>query len=617
MDAQTVEQAHTLLRRGDVAGAIGRLQAALGATPPQPQSLKLLARLALREQQSALAGRALEQALAALPDDAEIHALLAAAARIAGDADALVTAARRALALDAGEPLAAALLTETLRDRLQLGEALAVADACLARRPQDWGTRLARADALQFAGEAESAAADARQTLEHAPSLQAITFACQSLLYLDEHAPDERARDERTSDERSQGGLVPDEIVRAQTYPSGPGAMPAAAVLARHCELASRVPALRLPPPTMSGWRPGQRPLRVALLSADLRRHPVGLFVEPLLAGWDRRRIAPICYSDGRPDATTARLRGLCPQWRDLHGLPDEAVARQLRDDGVDILLDLGGHTHGSRPRLLASRCVAVQLGWLGYLFDTGYASCDGVIGDAATLPDGTASARRPWRLPGSLLCLPPMQDAPQVTARPSAAAPTFGSFSHLAKLSPHTVALWARVLDAVPGSRLLLCALGLADASIRERIRARFTAAGLDPARLELRPPVLDPHAFLSQYGDVDIALDPLPFNGGTTTLQALWQGVPVITLPGERMAARTGLSILGTAGLGSGPGSLVARDADDYVRLAADLAADGDRRVRLRGSMRARLLDSGLADGRRFADGFATLLESAAATG
>ena len=601
MDAQTVEQAHALLRRGDIAGAIGHLQGALGATPPRPQSLKLLARLALREQQAALAARALEQARTALPADAEVHALQAAAARIAGDADALAAAARQALALDPGEPLAAALLTEALRDRLQLGEALQVADACLARRPQDWGTRLARADVLQFAGEAAAAAEDARQTLDHAPSLQAITFACQSLLYLDEPTVDEPTVDAPALDAPASA----DRPARAAA--SG---MAADAVLARHRELAARVPPLRLPPPGAPDWRPGRRPLRVALLSADLRHHPVGLFVEPLLAGWDRARIAPVCYSDGRPDATTARLRELCPQWHDLRGRSDEAVARQLREDRIDVLLDLGGHTHGSRPRLLATRCVPLQLGWLGYLFDSGYASSDGVIGDAATLPDGTASARRAWRLPGSLLCMQPARQAPEVAVRPAGAVPTFGSFNHLAKLSPRTVALWTRVLDAVPGSRLVICALGLADAPTRDRIRDRFAAAGLAPDRLELRPPVLDPQAFLSQYGDIDVALDPLPFNGGTTTLQALWQGVPVVTLPGERMAARTGLSILGAAGLDA----LVARDPDDYVGIAAALVADGAERARLRGSMRARLLDAGLCDARRFAEGFAALLESAA---
>lgn len=586
MDQQTVEQAHGLLRRGDVAAAIRLLRAVLGTTPIRPQSLKLLARLALREQQTALAARALLEAQRVLPADAEVHALQAAAAKIAGDTDALVAAARRALALDAGEPLAAALLTETLRDRLQLGEAIAVADACLARRPQDWGTRLARADALQFAGEAAAAATDAQQTLEHAPSLQAITFACQSLLYLDEPAAD------------------------ASAPTDAHAARPAHAVLARHRELAARIPTLRLPSPPALDWQPGTRPLRVALLSADLRRHPVGMFVEPLLADWNRGRIAPLCYSDGPADATTARLHGLCPDWRDLRGLPDEAVARQLREDRIDILIDLGGHTHGSRPRLLASRCAPLQLGWLGYLFDTGYAHCDGVIGDAATLPVGSASARRPLRLPGSFLCLPPSADAPDIVTRAAQAAPTFGSFNHLAKLSPRTVALWARVLAAVPHSRLVMCALGLADAHTGARICERFAAAGVDPARLELRPPNFDPRGFLAQYGDIDIALDPLPFNGGTTTLQALWQGVPVVSLPGERMAARTGLSILGAAGLDD----LVARDADDYVGIAAALMEDGARRNDLRASMRARLLDAGLCDAARFADGYAELLECAA---
>ena len=593
MDQTAVAQAQQMLRRGDVGAAIRHLSPALDANPARPLSLKLLARLALHQQDMALAGRALRHALQSQADDAELHALRAAAAKIAGDSAALEEAARHAVSLDPGEPLATALLSEVLRDQLRIDEAISVASACLERRPDDWGTRLARADALQFAGEAAAAEHDARVAARDG-SMQALQMACSSLLYLDE-----------------PGAIMPDVVLAAAenagTGAAGPGI---ASVLERHRHLARAMPPLRLPPPQHRDTGIDGRPLRVGLLSPDLRRHPVGLFIEPLLAAWDRRRIQPFCYSDGVGDATTSRLRAQCGDWRDIRGESDMRVAQRLREDRIDVLLDLAGHTHGSRPQLLASRCVPRQFGYLGYLFDTGLDTCDGVIGDAFNLPPGTGSTARPLRLPGSFLCFLPPPDAPEVKIRGPRRATVFGSFNHLAKLSPRTIALWSRTVNAVPDSRLVLCALGLADPGTRERVRTRFVDAGLAGDRLELRPPVTSGlPAFLAQYADIDIALDPLPFNGGTTTLQALWQGVPVLTLPGERMAARSGLSILSALGLDT----LVARDADDFVRIATMLAGDAAGRAGLRASMRTRMEDAGLCDARRFAGAFSDLLESA----
>lgn len=563
------------MRRGRVGQAVQELSAALTALPPPPLALKLLARLALHQQQLPLARQALDRASALLPGDAEVHALLAVSAKISGDPQSLEAAARRALAIDPAEPMAATLLVEHLRDRLRLTEALQVADRCLQRTPDAYGVRLARSGLRLFCGEVAGADEDARVAVRNSKSLPARQNACNALLYLDV-----------------------DQL--AAVEPGG--------VLARHLRLFREVAPLAAPMRARPPYRPGARPLRVGMLSPDLRRHPVGWFVEPLLAGWDRDRIVPICYSDGTPDTTTARLRGYAADWRDTRGESDARVMQRIQDDAIDVLLDLSGHTHGSRPHLLASRSAPLQLGYLGYLSDTGMAGCDGVVGDAVTLPRGTASTRRALRLPGCFLCYLPPVETPPVIERDPDAPLTFGSFNHLAKLSPATVALWARVLDAVPCSRLTLCALGLADTGARERILERFVAHGVAEERLELRPPNMDLAGFLRQYDEVDIALDPLPFNGGTTTLQALWQGVPVLTWPGERMAARSGASILGAAGLTE----LIAHDADDFVARAVALANDSLRRRVLRQTLRERLRDAGMNDPQRFAGGFAELLEA-----
>ncbi|MCM2336428.1 MAG: hypothetical protein NDI66_06575 [Pseudomonas sp.] len=567
MDQDLLDSAHRLLRDGRVDDAVRSLLPALEASPPAVGALRLLARLALRGEDRALAARALQQGLRARPDDPELLALDAVDAKLGGDDQRLLDSARRAVAIDPAQPIAVPLLAEALRDRLALTEALHVTGTCLQRNPDNTATAVARADVLQFAGEADAAALQAHRAAQSG-NVAAGQLACSTLLYLDDAPPQD--------------------------------------VLAAHLAFGRRVPGLALPRPSPGS---GGGPLRVGLLSPDLRRHPVGMFVEPLLAGWDRQRVRPFCYSDATPDAHTTRLRSRCPDWRDVRGRGDDDVARLMAGDAIEVLVDLAGHTHGSRPRLLASRVAPTQLGYLGYLFDTGLAGLDGVVGDAATLPASTACARRPLRLPGSFLCFAPPPDTPAVASRDSARTLTFGSFNHLAKLSPATVALWARVLRAVPGSRLLLCALGLADGGVRARIAARFAAAGVTGDRLELRPPRLDPAAFLSQYDDVDIALDPLPFNGGTTTLQALWQGVPVVTRPGARMAARSGLSILGAAGLGE----LVAADDDAFVATAVALAGDGARRAALRRTLRERVHAGGLCDARRFAAGFADLLDAA----
>ena len=569
MDQTLIAQAHALLQRNQLDAAFERLMPALDEDQALPLSLKLLLRLALQTGRMEVAVRAMRRAIALLPQDAEVHALAAAGAKIVGNGEGLERSARRALQLDAAQPLATALLVERLGERLDFSEALKVADAYLSHAPRDWGVRLARANIQLFSGDAAAAAEDADTAARESSSMQARQTALSSLLYMD--------------------------------------AVAAEPALARHVALASQIEPWALPPSPRQD-RGNGRPLRIGLLSADLRMHPVGLLLEPLLRAHDRDRAGLFCYHDGAPDPQTERLQAACPQWRDVRGQPDGAVARQMHEDGIDVLVDLAGHTAGSRTRLLASRVAQLQVGYLGYLFDTGFESNDGVVGDHWTLPADTRSARNPLRMGGSFLCFATPVDAPPVAARRSG-VPTFASFNHLAKLSPATLQLWARVLAAVPDSRLLLCALGLADAGVRHKLGERLAAQGIDPSRVELRPPVLDTPAFLRMYDEVDIALDPLPFNGGMTTLNALWQGVPVITLPGERMASRTGASILSAIGMES----CIASSEHDYVAIAAQLASESRLLIDFRASVRDRLAASSLMDAQAFADRFCRLLEDA----
>jgi predicted O-linked N-acetylglucosamine transferase (SPINDLY family) len=351
--------------------------------------------------------------------------------------------------------------------------------------------------------------------------------------------------------------------------------------------------------------REPERRLRVGYLSADMRLHSVAYFLAPLLAAHDRAAVEVHGFpSVRRPDATTERLRGLCDGWTPVHALSDADAAAAIRDAGIDVLVELGGHTGQSRLRVLAHRPAPVQVSWLGYPNTTGLDAVGFRLTDAMVDPEGDADAHhveKLWRLPSGFLCYEPPPAAPDVGPPPSAATGTitFGSFNTLAKTSPRTIELWARILRHVEGSRLVLKSGPLADAGVRQRVTQLFAQQGVDAARLVLdgRTGSLDAH--LARYGEIDVALDPFPYNGTTTTCEALWMGVPVVALEGDRHVARVSASILRRLGLDG----LVASTPKDYQAIATGLARDRARLAELRRGMRERMRGSPLGDGARFA--------------
>ena len=344
-------------------------------------------------------------------------------------------------------------------------------------------------------------------------------------------------------------------------------------------------------------------PLRVGFVSGDLKVHPTGHFLESVLEHIDRRRIELVAYPTRRnADELTERIRPRFAAWTSLASLSDEQAARRIRDDRIDVLVDLSGHMNCNRLPLFAWRPAPVQASWLGYFASTGMHEIDYVLGDRHVLPDGSQAqfTETVWRLPDSYLCFTPPAERVAVAPPPLAANGhvTFGCFNHLMKMNDAVVAVWARILHAVPNARLFLKAKQLDDACARDATRARFASHGIDASRLILEG--RSPRAqYFEAYGRVDIALSPFPYPGGTTSVEGLWMGVPVLCLRGDRFLSNICTSMLHSADLAD----WIADDHDDYVAKAIAFAADVSRLAALRAGLREALLASPLCDAARFA--------------
>lgn len=354
------------------------------------------------------------------------------------------------------------------------------------------------------------------------------------------------------------------------------------------------------------------RRLRIGFVSSDLRVHSVAFFVEPLLQHLDGTGFELVAYSSSvGVDEVTARLRALFGQWRDVVHLPDDDLARLVQDDEIDILIDLNGHSDGNRLPVFARKPAPIQVTWLGYPNTSGLQGMDFRIVDAITDPPGVTDAlcsEKLWRLPECFVCYRPAADSPSVSAGPFARTGriTFGTMNNLNKMSPLVASLWARIIDGVPESTLLLKTRGLPDPGLEDAVLRRLQQHGLPRERVRLLNRADSVTGHLARYAEIDVALDTFPYCGTTTTCDALWMGVPVVTLAGDTHVSRVGASLLCAVGLSD----LVATDAVQYVERALALATDHPRRAALRGSLRSRMAASPLTDGPGFTRRFEAAL-------
>ncbi|WP_336486662.1 tetratricopeptide repeat protein [Methylobacterium nigriterrae] len=351
--------------------------------------------------------------------------------------------------------------------------------------------------------------------------------------------------------------------------------------------------------------RDPERRLRIGVVSADFREHAVNYFFEPALRRLDRAALELVAFSNNaNDDAATERLRLAFDAWHDIAGLEDEAAADLIEAEAIDILVDLSGHTSGNRLLVLARKPAPIQVGWIGYPGTTGMAAMDYRFTDLYAEPPGRGddlSVEALWRLPGVASCYQSNPDSPDVAAEAPHSANgyvTFGCFNRFTKVSDDALAAWAEILARVPDARLLLEIANIDAPEMRADVEARLTRLGLPLDRVILEPRT--PQNRYVLYNRVDIGLDPFPYNGGTTSLDSLWMGVPFVALEGAHFVARMGHSILNHAGLAA----LSGRTREDYVALACRLADDHAWRDGIRAGLRARFAASPLMDNQRLAD-------------
>jgi predicted O-linked N-acetylglucosamine transferase (SPINDLY family) len=354
--------------------------------------------------------------------------------------------------------------------------------------------------------------------------------------------------------------------------------------------------------PVLPNTRDPERRLRIAILSPDLRMHACAFFLEPLLQHLDRKHFQLLLYLDyHREDDMSARLRALSDTWRNFICQPDPVVEQTIRSDQPDVLIDLAGHSSsGARLPLYAHRMAPVQITYLGYPDTTGLPAMDYRFTDAIADPVGEADRFATERLvrfaPTAWAYLPPA-NAPEPGPPPSlnGTPVMFGSFNNITKINAATVQLWAGLLRAVPDSRLLIKGFfrGM-DPAVRDSFLKAFEAAGVSASRVKLVDRTGEIKDHLELYRQVDVALDTFPYHGTTTTCEALWMGVPVVTLRGDRHAARVGASLLTAVG----HPEWIADDKAAYVRIASELASDPARLKTLRTELRDDMKRSPLLD-------------------
>ena len=607
-------QATALLPEGKLEMAVEHLQRALALRPDYAEAHLTLAQ-ALRDQgQLAAAAESMEKGLVLVPQLAEAHSNLGLLYGALGKHDAAVESFRKALAIKPDFAWAHCNLGNVQAEQGDLSAAIESYRHALAIQPEHVEAWVNLGNTFNAQDDVDAAVECYRKALsikpDHAVAWVNLCAPLQAQGNLDLAIDSFRkALSLEPDHHEANSGLLflmsvhpgyspPQRLAEARRY--GERVMSRAKPFERW--LAD--PRTRAP---------DARPLRVGLVSPDLRTHPVGFFVESILAHVNPARVELVAYSTlAREDETTARLKRRFAAWNSLVDLSDAAAAARIHGDGIHILVDLAGHTAHNRLPIFAWRPAPVQVSWLGYFATTGVPTIDYLLADRVSVPDSLYDqfTERIWYLPDTRFCLTPPADTGQLQPTPLPALRngyiTLGCFQNPLKLNDSVLAAWGRIFAALTEARLRLLSRPMRYPAARARLLDRLQRCGIAPERVTLVGQV-PRDDYLMAHADVDFMLDTFPYAGATTTCEALWMGVPTLTLAGDTLVSRQGASLLAAAGLDD----WIAVDVDAYVASALAHAADIEGLHRLRAALRGKVLASPLFDAPRFAHHLEAALE------
>lgn len=549
--------ANVLERQGELEQAVEGFRQAIALSPDFVEAYDNLG-IALQKQDKLDEAIALyHQAIQIKPDSVKAYTSLGDALYARGRVHEAIAACRQAIALDPDYADACNSLCNMLREIGQLDEAVAFGRHASALKLDDARISTNLGNSLQAQGRLDEAIACYRQALSRNPdSAVAFSNLLYTLQFVDTISPAEAFREHR-----------------------------------RYAEYFET--------PLKSGWQPHAnsrdpaRRLKIGYVSADFFNHAVAFFIEPVLAAHDKSQVEVFCYyNHTRVDEHTRRIRECADHWLTCAHLSDDQLAARIRADGIDILIDLSGHTGSNRLPVFARKPAPVQATWIGYVGSTGLTAMDYRLTNAEVDPPGLTERYHTEtlvRIPDTGIAYRPEPGCPPVNALPALDSDvfTFASLNNLIKISPSVIRLWRRILDALPQARLMLG--NASDSGTRERVLAQFAQGGIASERLIVLPrmPFAD---YLALHHRIDVALDPFPYNGGTTTMHALWMGIPVITLAGEQMVSRCAVPLLARVGLDD----FITHSEDAYLQRAIRCADDLPALDRIRQSIRPRMNDA-----------------------
>lgn len=566
------KQGISLLNQGYNAEGLGLLRQAVARDETWVEPVALLGNVLRRLGQLDEAVTVLLRAVALEPGLAAAHNDLGAAYHGLGNIDGALASFETAVRLSPDDPLPLFNLGSTLKLTGALGKAVECLRRVVAMQPDDPDAHLNLGNGLKDQGNIDEAV----ECYKRAIVLRPQAPGQHSNLLLAECYRDKLSIQERYAAHREWVAVHTGQQPQPMAYTGG-----------------------------------ADDPIRVGYVSPDFRSHSVAYFIEPILRKHNRDRVFVVAYAQvARPDAVTKRIAGLVDKICYTTTLSDSELAEQIQLDKIDVLVDLAGHTAGNRLPLFGRRPAPLQITYLGYPETTGLAAIDLRITDAWADPDDGRDrfhSEHLVRLPGGFLCYQPDDNTPEINTLPaiSSSPITFGSFNAVPKIAEKTIATWAALLQAVPQSRLLLKSPSFGDTATRDRILDGFAAQGITRNRITCLSYIESSYEHLQAYHQVDIGLDTFPYCGTTTTCEALWMGVPVITLVGERHVERVGYSLMRQVGLAG----FCAGNTEEYVAIAKKMASDLDSLAATRLQLRNRMAHSSLCDAERIARALETV--------